>query len=401
MKAQVLTLQIPKWENVLDAKGRPIAGFKRLKSTGVIHYRKTFKKLGIPPMQISTGETTIGRAKTKAEIEVQRWKNKHLGIDDTQALGRRRMGKSFKEAVRYVLENYTPTQKARTQENHKIYMGQLSDLIGHYDVSSITVDTLDEVITRVRRIKRVSPTGKPLPVRQTFMDYAKNLNTIMRIAYERRWVQHMVKFKNPDPKKDAGRLLKSGQAAALWNAMNEDTKDQFVLALECVMRLREAICAPWSELNLKTGVWTLPAERVKTGSKTGRGRSFKISPRALERMRARHARRDKDSPWIFPSPKDPQKPIWSTKTAWRTAKEKAGIKGRCRWHDLRHTGLTWMILGDPDASADVRAKMVREPIKVSVYAGVSMKTIETVYLKRRAKHTEDVAGAIDLLREEE
>lgn len=50
---------------------------------------------------------------------------------------------------------------------------------------------------------------------------------------------------------------------------------------------------------LETGEWTLSAERVKTGSKTGEGRSFIISPTALSRLRARSLRMAGSSAWIF------------------------------------------------------------------------------------------------------
>lgn len=399
MTAQILAFERPKektFEPLLDKSGKRVTGYLVRKATGVIYYRKEFKKLKIPALFETTGETTIGRARAKATVLEQQHKNKHLGIEDAHVFGVRKVDKNFRAVAEYVLTNYTPTQRIRTQENHRLYINELAEVLGGRDINAITTDVLDDVIKAAKQKRRFSKTGKPLPVRTTFMDYAKALNLVMRIAYEKKWATHLVKFENPDKKKETGRLLTRREVVALYEAMNDDTRDQFVLALECVMRLREAIQAPWSEIDLTTGIWTLPPERVKTGSKTGKGRSFKLSQNALERLRARHARCNKSSPWIFPSPENLQKPIWSIKTAWATAKRNANIKGKCRWHDLRHTGLTWMILGDPDASDKVRAQMTREPIKVAQFAGVTMKTIEAVYLKSRAKHTEDVSSAIDL-----
>jgi len=383
------------YDLVLDSNGKKVPYFKRHKKTGILYFRKTFKKLRIPILEFSTGEKTLGRARTKVEIEIQKHKNKYLGIDDSKVFGHRSY-KSFREVAEWVLKNHTPEQRAGTQINHRTYISQLVEILGDRDINSINSDSLKEAIEAVKRKKRFSITVKALPVRQTFMDYAKNLNLVMRYAYQNKWATHHLKFKNPDKKKETGRLLSRNEVIALWGAMNEDTRDQYVLALECVMRLREAICASWSEINLKTGEWILSEDRVKTGSKTGKGRSFIVSPNALTRLRERYKQRDKRSPWIFPSPKDFNKPIKSTKTAWKTAKQKVGIKGRCRWHDLRHTGLTWMLLGDPDVSAEERRKMIRLPILVSAYAGVSMKTIERVYLKRRSSQTVDVSNAVSI-----
>lgn len=55
--------------------------------------------------------------------------------------------------------------------------------------------------------------------------------------------------------------------------------------------------------------------------------------------------------------------------AWRLAKAKAGIKGRMRFHDLRHTCATNM------ARAEVN------PILAVTYLGMSLKTYQKVYLK--------------------
>jgi integrase len=383
------------YEPVLDSRGKKIPHFTRHTKTGIFYFRKTFKKIRIPPLQFSTEEDTLGRARTKVDVEIQRHKNRHLGIDDSRIFGSTRV-RTFRDAAEAVLKFHTPEQRVRTQENHRLYIPQLIEILGSRDINSITSESLKEVVRAIKSNKRFSKAGKALPPRTTFMDYAKNMNLVMRYAYQKKWSTHDIKFKNPDVKKETGRLLRRTEVEALWDAMNEDTRDQYVLALECVMRLREVICAPWSEINLTSGEWTLSAARVKTGSKTGKGRCFIVSPNALLRLRARFDRRDKRSPCIFPSPQDPTKPIWSIKTAWRNAKIKAGIRGPCRWHDLRHTGLTWMLLGDPRASQDEQLRMVRPPMRVSAYAGVSMKTIENVYLKRRSSQSIDVSQAVSI-----
>jgi hypothetical protein len=278
------------YEPVFDSKGNKIANLSKNKSTGVIYLRKKFKKLGIPNLQCSTEEKVLSKAKTKATLLIQKHINKHLGVDDSHVFGRR-LTKTFRDIGKWVLENHTPGQRKGTQNNHNTYILELIKILGDRDINSINSDSLKEVVEAVKQKKRISKNGKPLPMRQTFMDYAKNLNLVMKHAYQNKWTTHHLKFSNPDKKKETGRLLTRVEVNALWSAMNEDTRDQYVLALECVMRLREAICAPWSEINLETGEWTLPKERVKTGSKTGRGRSFIVSQNSLERLKARYWRR--------------------------------------------------------------------------------------------------------------
>ena len=359
--------------------------------SGVFYVRQ--KHVGLKPLFQSTGETKKGSALTVAQKLIGDW----LGDKSPK---HRAQPNTFKAAAEMVLANYTNKEGAKkpregTQALHRFYIGELIKHIGHKTLDEVSADTLDEVIAKVRSTPRFSSTGKELPMRKTFGDYAKHLNLVMRRAYKSKMVSHLHTYQNPDEVKDTGRLLTRAEVNALWKVMNEEMRDQFVLALECMMRLREAICAPWSEINLETGVWTLPAKRVKTGSKTGRGRSFVVSPNALKRLRARRKLLP-NSEWIFPSPTDSSKPIWSTKTAWKTVKAKAGIRGECHWHDLRHTGLTWLLLGDPDMPDAKRALMTKSPVMVSEYAGVSIKTIQRVYLHSKAEMTKDVGRAISI-----
>jgi len=55
-------------------------------------------------------------------------------------------------------------------------------------------------------------------------------------------------------------------------------------------------------------------------------------------------------PWGKPRPSDPTKPVSNINTVWKTVKTKAGIEGRARFHDNRHTWKT--DLGRNPANAD-------------------------------------------------
>jgi integrase len=57
---------------------------------------------------------------------------------------------------------------------------------------------------------------------------------------------------------------------------------------------------------------------------------------------------EKGTPFIFPSPYNLQKPIGSVKKAHRLAAGKAGIEGRFRLYDLRHTFATRAVAAGAD-----------------------------------------------------
>jgi integrase len=164
-----------------------------------------------------------------------------------------------------------------------------------------------------------------------------------------------------------------------------------------MMRKGEKIELTWDRIDLATGLVVLMAEHVKTGSKTGKGRKFIMSPLASQRMQARYEERDPESQYVFPSATDPQKPKRTNHQAWTKAKKKAGITGRARWHDLRHTALTWATLGDPSLTREERSRSIQPVEKVSEYAGVSIPVLQRVYLHGREEHTRDVSMAVSIL----
>jgi hypothetical protein len=72
-------------------------------------------------------------------------------------------------------------------------------------------------------------------------------------------------------------------------------------------------------------------------------------------------------------------------SAWRTAKKLAGITGRSNWHSLRHTAIT-------------RALMEHgvDRVHLSEYAGVSINTIQKVYLHSTAAHTAKIGTVLTI-----
>lgn len=343
-------------------------------STQVYYVRKSFKRFRIPELFTSTHETKVGKAKSKAAELIQEHLNKYLSND--QGGFSKRQGKTVRAVIDEVLATVTPTRRKRTQENHALYLGELKKEWGRWDISKITLQAWTNWLVGFRARKK----------RSTFADYAKDMNLLLRYAYRQRYVSHLLTLPNPDPVgKVIGRVFTKDEISGLWAAMNEETRDQFILCYECFMRLREALYLTWDRVNLETGVITLRPEDVKTGSKTGKGRSFRISDHALKRLQARAKTRKGKSPFVFPSPSDRTQPVHQNKTAWKAAKKKAKVMGRARWHDLRHTALSRALL---ELKADI--------VLVSEYAGVSVKTLQRVYLHATHEHTREVSKLVKI-----
>ncbi len=347
------------------------------------YVRKTFRRLRIPDLFESTRESTIAKAKSKADQLIADHQAKYLGMG-SDSLARRK-GTPISQVIDEVLAFVTTKRRARTQVQHQIYFSELKAEWGTWDINRLTIPVWERWLVEFRKKKIIQARDKKRKPREKFYDYVKDMNIALNYAYQRKYTTHLIRLPNPDSQigKRPGRVYTGEEVAALWSHMSDDLKDQFALCFECFMRLREALYLTWDRVDLKTGVVTLRSQDVKTGSKTGKGRSFRLSPRALERLRARRVR--VPGPLVFPSSTSGEQSVDSNKTAWRNAKKKAGIKGRARWHDLRHSAISIALL---DSLAD--------PVLVSEYAGVSLRTIQQVYLHSTHEKTASVANSVKI-----
>lgn len=95
--------------------------------------------------------------------------------------------------------------------------------------------------------------------------------------------------------------------------------------------------------------------------------------------------------WAFPQATDPSKhiPEQLVDRAWRISKEKAWIKRRIRFHDLRHTCATNL------------AQAGFDPIRASTFLGMSIKIFQDIYLKKDVLDLSTLVAATSLKHEED
>lgn len=331
--------------------------------TGMWYVRA--KRKGKRPLFKKTGYTQKGKAKTKALIMLAEWMGTRpaSGAAGGDVILFRDFAADFREYIKKT--NLRP----RTLEQADIYLGELIEEVGYQDIRAINEGFVDEWLADFRSRKD----------RATFADYVKYLSKTLRHAHRKGLIDRLPQFRNPDPKKRAGRVYSHEEAWLLLQASDLKMEAQLRLCLQGFMRLREMLFLTWDRINLETGLVRLGADDVKTGSKTGEGRDFYVNDATLVCLSLLPRR----GAYVFPSPSDPAKPQWSNKTAWRSLKRKVGVRGKASWHSLRHTALTWALV-----------EMKMNPLLVSKFAGVSIRTIERVYLHIRPEDTRDIGQCI-------
>jgi integrase len=106
-------------------------------------------------------------------------------------------------------------------------------------------------------------------------------------------------------------------------------------------RLREVMCAEWSEIDWARGVLRVPAERGKTGAS-----EVQLSDRALailEELRSKIGEQLPENRWVIPG-ETGEKPLVGYRKLWLALLQEAGVSD-LRIHDLRHTFASFALSG--------------------------------------------------------
>ncbi|MCX6353977.1 MAG: site-specific integrase [Candidatus Aureabacteria bacterium] len=128
------------------------------------------------------------------------------------------------------------------------------------------------------------------------------------------------------------RLLTNDQITALLANCTDYLKGIVTIALNTGMRLGEILNLTWGQVDLGQGYITV----IKT--KSGKQRKIPINRAAYDVLKNQH----RDSIFVF---NQDGKPFGSVKKGFKAALRRSGI-GYCRFHDLRHTFATRLVLAN-------------------------------------------------------
>jgi integrase len=160
-------------------------------------------------------------------------------------------------------------------------------------------------------------------------------------AIEHEWLEanpcHMVR--RPGEEKQRERVLSEDEIRLVWKALDGERPliaTLFRIRLLTAQRGGEVHGAAWSELDLATGWWTIPAER----SKNGLAHRVPLSPQALRILKPWRQTVD-DSVWVFPSSRQKGPHIAHAQKAIERIVRASGVQ--FRGHDLRRTAASLMV----------------------------------------------------------
>lgn len=271
--------------------------------------------------------------------------------------------------------------RARTQEEARRIYDQLIEAFGHLDV---------EEVTDVAWLKQVFK-WKRTTTRKKFAHIAIYARQIDRYAREQGLKRAKSDFPISDAPAKQGRVLSGAEIEKILEATERihKTKNRHMVRLFILfgrhmgMRKTEILGLEWDRVDFERREITLGAINVKTGSRTGRGRTLRIAPEVFGPLVEWHRKYPEilgknAVPFVFPAPgcRAPAKDIKNS--LWAIAEE-TGVDFTA--HDLRHTFYTVKLM--------VEKKNV---VAVSEYGGTSVTTLQKVYLHSKAEHT---AGVVE------
>ena len=145
-----------------------------------------------------------------------------------------------------------------------------------------------------------------------------------------------VKFFKEDDKKE--RILNPEEIQRLLAECNGHLKPIAIIALNTGMRLREILYLKWDNVNFNRNIIIV----TKTNTKNKKTKRIPMNGLVVETLQGVERKPE----YVFCDPKTGG-PYHSIKTTFGKALKRAGLEG-VRFHDLRHTAATMMVISGVD-----------------------------------------------------
>ena len=255
---------------------------------------------------------------------------------------------TFAQLSEEFLQSHSSTLSPKSQENHQIFSKHLRDYFGDRKLTDID----ERSVVEYRNYRRRQPlkwNPKRTVKGATVNRELACLHCIFQFALKRKYIGENptsdVKHFNERQERPSKRMLTVDEEHRILEAAAPYLRVAIVLLVQTGGRTySEGLSLRWDQVDLVHGV-IHPGSNVKT---TDSAQPLPLSRLACDVLKEWKKEQGWESPFVFPNPRSPGKPIRSVKRAWRTALRKAGVP-YFPIYNLRHvfcTRLSWVA---PDA----------------------------------------------------
>jgi integrase len=259
-----------------------------------------------------------------------------------------REGKYFPEkfaqakdlTLRAWINRYIEGCTNRGIDNERRYGRRWSLLLGKRLLAQITVDDLRRIQAKMRSKKKREQ--RILSDATINRHFAFLRHVLMLAVKDGKLAGNPVSAIKILPEERRTRFLTSGELAKLETIMLPEDWRFVAFAIETGLRREEQFQLRWDQIDLETGVITIPLPKGGLTRHVPLSEAAKAILRSLDSFLR--------SPWAFPSPKNQLKP-WNAQSfvnhVFMPALRKSGILGAC-WHTLRHTAASRRVMAGVD-----------------------------------------------------
>lgn len=297
----------------------------RITSKNIVKFRARFRKTG----HKEVFKTTSDLKSAKQWLMEQ---DRNAFLDELHPNIIKNNKKTFSDAIKRYKEEELP-KKGADARNREYHLDWFDGQLGKMKFSSIRSSDIKEALLALEK-EKAKEGIKLAPA--TIVRYLASLSHLFTISWkEWEWISEnpVKKISKPSVSNARQRYLSQAELSRLL----KETKNSkcpillttTVLALSTGMRDGEI-------MGLKIGDIQRDQQLIiLRSSKNGEPRFIPLKGYAYNLLIEHLLDRIDPNAFLFPSPDDPQRP-YDTRSAWRAALQRAGIKN-FRRHDLRHT----------------------------------------------------------------
>ena len=246
--------------------------------------------------------------------------------------------------VRAWITRYLDGCTNRGVENETRYGRRWSFLLGKRLLSQVTVDELRRIQAKMRaKMKKGEKKSQRVWADATINRHFSFLRHVLMLAVkDEKLIRNPVSAIKFLPEERRTRFLTDGELTTIEKIMSLKDWKLVAFAIETGLRREEQFQLRWDQLDLETGIITIPFP------KGGKTRHVPLSEGAKAILRSFDS--FVRSPWVFPSSKNPLK-HWNAQSfvnhIFKPTLQKVGILGAC-WHTLRHTAASRRVMAGVD-----------------------------------------------------
>ena len=295
------------------------------------------------------GEQHQESTKTTKELAIKILKQREseivLGLFKVGWAGER---VTFEELVTEFERSHFAGLSGNTVKGHRVYLGQLKAFFGTRKVSKITTELVEEYRDqrRPQRTKRnPNRTVKGASVNREL----ECLKCVFDLAVKRKYVPEnpaaSVKHFNELRERPVRRMLTVEEETRILETAPPYLRVAIILLSQTGGRTySEGFSLRWDQVDLQNKLIRLD-NNVKTEGST---EPIPLSDFACAVLPAWKKESDSSKPYLFPSPKNSDRPISTVKTAWKGVLKRAGVP-HFPIYTLRHVFCTRLSQVAPDA----------------------------------------------------